>query len=63
MKAKLESDVLEIGDIELHDRTDCSGGALENLLARIARRPGRWRRKMNHRDHFEDELLYYPDAA
>ncbi len=55
MKAKLVSDILEMGDLEFFGRATGAGAGLDHLLARIARRPGRWRRRMSRRERFEDE--------
>ncbi len=63
MKARLNADILDIGDVEYNHRKTCSGARLSHLAARIARRPGKWRRRMQRRVHHEDDAPFYPEAA
>ncbi len=63
MKATRRSNILEIGDVEYNHRKTCSGAKLSHLVARIARRPGKWRRRMHRRARYEDEAPPYPEAA
>lgn len=63
MRAELERDILEIVDVERGTRKSSTGASLVHLMARVARRPGRWRRRMARRERFEDEVPHFPEAA
>jgi hypothetical protein len=53
----------EIVDVARDSGKDGTGASLIHLMARVARRPGRWRQKMTRRGRFDDEAPRYPEAA
>lgn len=64
MRIKKESDISQIQELDYIGSETCSGAMPRRLLARIARRPGRWRQRMqNRRTSNEDELSFYDEAA
>jgi len=64
MRMKKESDISQIQELEYIGAATCPGGLTRRLMARIARRPGRWRARMHTRHNtFDDELFFYDEAA
>lgn len=64
MRIKKESDITQIQELDYIAVETCSGALSNRLLARIARRPGRWRQRMqSRRATQEDEMSFYDEAA
>lgn len=62
MKFKHETDISTIEELDYRGSYACSTAMTARLLARIARRPGRWRRRMQSR-HFRNELDELDEVA
>jgi hypothetical protein len=64
MKIKHETDISTIQELDYHGTRSCPTALTAHLLARIARRPGRWRQRMQSRRlRSDDELRFYDEAA
>jgi hypothetical protein len=65
MRIRQETDMCQIQDLDYIDSGVCSSALTTRLLARIARRPGRWRRRMQGRQTAFNEgtPIAYDDAA
>jgi len=64
MRMKRESDISQIEELDYIGSDTCPGGLTRRLMARIARRPGRWRARMHtRRSAQDDELSFYDEAA
>lgn len=64
MRIKKESDITQILELDYIGAETSSGALSRNLMARIARRPGRWRQRMQcRRATTEDEIAFYDEAA
>jgi len=62
MRIRQTTDISRLQEIDYIDSEACSGQLVTQLMARIARRPGKWRRRMQTRIA-RDEELWLDDAA
>ncbi len=65
MKINHDADT-HIQELDSLGSDTCSRGVATQLMARIARRPGRWRRRMQSRPApvaHEDETMFFDEAA
>lgn len=64
MKAKMEIVVSDLERIDNMDHDITCGALVSRVKARIVRRPGRWRRRMQPRHlRVKDSYPVLPDAA
>ena len=64
MRIRQKTDISQIQEIDYLGSESCSGQLVTQLMARIARRPGRWRRRMQTRiDREEDHWTNLNEAA
>jgi hypothetical protein len=62
MQTKLRTEGTLVDDLDYLGKLASTGALPSHLFARIARRPGRWRAKMQPRSRFE-EVLVIDEAA
>ena len=63
MRIKKESDISTIQELDYVGAEICAGALTRRLMARIARRPGRWRQRMQSRRLRDEEMPFYDEAA
>jgi len=62
MRGRLTTVISDVKDMDLLEVNGAEALPLRPLLARIARRPGRWRRRMQGRRDWQEELSGSTDS-